>query len=383
MARSEALGIRRLEAVHFLVRDIAPHRQFWVDRLDFAWLGASDDTAAAAGGQRSHVIEAGSARYILTEPLSDDSRAGRFLSRHPDGVGELIFEVDSADRTFEVIAERGGTAVADPETVTDEHGSYRWFSITSPFGEVLFTFAERRGYRGLLPGVRTFDTARGGRNRFGFGEIDHVTSNFLTLQPMLLWFRNVLGFEEYWGIEFHTDDVAVSAGGTGSGLKSTVMWDPHSGVKFANNEPRRPHFDRSQIYTFVEDNNGPGVQHTALTIADIVATVGDMRSAGIGFMPTPESYYEMLPPRMAESDIEIDEDISTLRELEILVDGEGPGKYLLQIFCKDFAGLFEDKQGGPFFLEIIQRKGDRGFGGGNFRALFESIEREQKAVGRV
>jgi 4-hydroxyphenylpyruvate dioxygenase len=162
-----------------------------------------------------------------------------------------------------------------------------------------------------------------------------------------------------------------------------VVWDPHSGIKFANNEPKKPFFDRSQIYTFIEDNHGPGVQHTALTVRDIMGVVPAMRENGVPFMPTPGSYYEMLPARLSESAIVIDETMPELAKREVLVDGEGPGKYMLQIFCKDFGNIFQSPDAGPFFLEIIQRKGDRGFGGGNFRALFESIEREQKATGRI
>jgi 4-hydroxyphenylpyruvate dioxygenase len=162
------------------------------------------------------------------------------------------------------------------------------------------------------------------------------------------------------------------------------MWDPHSGVKFANNEPWRPSFKASQINVFNEDLRGDGVQHVALALPDIIAAVRGMRERGLAFMPTPGSYYDMLPARLAEHRIgSIDEDLAMLRELEILVDGDGPGAYLLQIFLKDSAGLYGDSAAGPFFFEIIQRKGDQGFGAGNFRALFESIEREQVREGRI
>jgi 4-hydroxyphenylpyruvate dioxygenase len=188
----------------------------------------------------------------------------------------------------------------------------------------------------------------------------------------------VLGLEEYWDIEFHTDDKA-GANDHGSGLKSIVLWDPHSGVKFANNEPKRPHFESSQIYGFVVDNLGEGFQHAAITTADIIGTVRGLRERAVTFMPTPGSYYDLLPQRMLNLGVGvIDEDVEVLRGLEILVDGKGPGSYLLQIFLKEAAGLYGDEKAGPFFFEIIQRKGDRGFGGGNFRALFESIEYEQK-----
>jgi len=158
-----------------------------------------------------------------------------------------------------------------------------------------------------------------------------------------------------------------------------VMWDPASGIKFANNEPAAPFFNSSQIYQFCTDHRGAGVQHLALSVGDIVATVRGMRGRGVQFMPTPAVYYDMLPARLVELGVDaIDEDINTLRQLEVLVDGDGPRRYLLQVFMREAAGLFRDPQAGPLFIELIQRKGNDGFGAGNFRALFESIERQQR-----
>ncbi|HSN15580.1 MAG TPA: VOC family protein, partial [Anaeromyxobacteraceae bacterium] len=170
----------------------------------------------------------------------------------------------------------------------------------------------------------------------------------------------------------------------GSGLRSVVMRDARSGVKFANNEPWRPAFKSSQINVFNEDHRGDGIQHAALTVGDILSAVRGMRARGVEFMPTPGAYYDALPERLRTSGIgRIEEDPAVLRRLEILVDGAGPGSYLLQIFLRDSAGLYHEPEAGPFFFEIIQRKGDQGFGAGNFRALFESIEREQQREGRA
>jgi 4-hydroxyphenylpyruvate dioxygenase len=161
------------------------------------------------------------------------------------------------------------------------------------------------------------------------------------------------------------------------------MWDPESGLKFANNEPAAPAFHASQIYRFCEEHRGAGVQHVALTVGDILGSVAALRARGVDFMPTPGTYYDMLPERLDTLGVErIDEDVAALRKLEILVDGAGPGSYLLQIFLREAAGLFADPEAGPLFIELIQRKGDQGFGAGNFRALFESIERHQ-ACGRA
>ncbi len=381
MARSEALGIKRIESVHFFVNDLERSRAYWVDQLDFAEIAASTPDGETANNQRTLVVRAGRATYFLSTPKGE-GRCSQYLARHPDGVSEIIFEVDDISKTFGALEERGATLVNDVETATDGAGTYSSFSITTAFGDVLFTFVERNDYEAASPGVAMHAEPIGGSNKFGFGEIDHVTSNFLTLAPFVAWCKQILGLEEYWGIEFHTKDYST-VDGPGSGLKSVVLWDPHSGVKFANNEPLRPYFRNSQIYLFVEDNRGPGVQHTAITIEDIVGTVNGMRESGMKFMPTPGTYYEALQTRLDEAGIELDEARADLEATEVLVDGEGPGKYLLQIFAQDFATAFGDENGGPFFLEIIQRKGDRGFGGGNFRALFESIERSQLAEGRI
>jgi 4-hydroxyphenylpyruvate dioxygenase len=190
-----------------------------------------------------------------------------------------------------------------------------------------------------------------------------------------------MGFEQMWEVEFHTSDVDPGKQ-TGSGLKSIVMWEPKSNVKFANNEPSRPFFKSSQINIFNEELRGDGVQHVAMTVADILTAVRGLRANDVSFMPTPGTYYDMLPDRIAQSGIkQIDEDLATLRELEVLVDGDHFHAYMLQIFLKESSGLYNDPSAGPFFYEIIQRKGDKGFGAGNFRALFESIEREQRERG--
>ncbi|HET8539579.1 MAG TPA: VOC family protein, partial [Anaeromyxobacter sp.] len=239
------------------------------------------------------------------------------------------------------------------------------------------------------PGLVAHPEPRGGANAFGFGQIDHLTSNFQTMKPALLWMEHVLGLEEFWEVQFHTKDAAEARRAAieaqrGSGLHSVVMRDPRSGVKFANNEPWRPAFKSSQINVFNEDHRGDGVQHAALTVKDILSAVEGMRARGVQFMPTPGAYYDVLPERLRTTGIgALEEDLDDLRRLEILVDGAGPGSYLLQIFLRDSAGLYHEPEAGPFFFEIIQRKGDQGFGAGNFRALFESIEREQQREGRA
>jgi 4-hydroxyphenylpyruvate dioxygenase len=379
MARP-SLGIQRIEALHYYVHDLERTRRFFIDKLDFVEIGASGPELEREGRQRSAAFRAGEALYVIHEPVGEGGRAWRYLRKHPEGVGTVVLDVEEIDRTFRMLDERGGTLITDVQRFSDEGGTLAMFSITTPFGDTTFRFVERRGYTRLFPGFVPTAAAPGATgNRFGFQRIDHLTANFQTMKPALLWMEHVLGFEQMWEIAFHTQDVASAQKREhGSGLKSIVMWDPASDVKFANNEPFRPFFKESQINLFAEDNRGDGIQHSALSVGDIVGAVRGLRAAGVEFMPTPGSYFDVLPERLRQIGVgTIDESVDLLRELEILVDGGKPHQYLLQIFLKEAAGRYHDPEAGPFFFEIIQRKGDQGFGAGNFRALFEAIEREQ------
>lgn len=375
----ESLGLTKLEAIHYYVHDLERSRAFYTQKFDFAEVGEASKELIQSGKQRSMVFQGGDARVVVSAPHGEGGRAHRWLKRHPDGVGSLVFTVADIDKAFKLLDSRGGTPISEVQTIQDDFGTFRTFSITTPFGGATFRFVDRSKYKGLYPGILPQDRTQ--TNRFGFDAIDHVTTNFETMSPALLWMEHVMGFERFWNIEFHTNDVAQSES-SGSGLRSRVMWDPSSGAKFANNEPLRPHFKKSQINIFYEEQKGDGIQHVALTVKDIIPAVRGLRSNGVNFMPTPGTYYQQLPARLDRIGVKkIEEDIATLEELQILVDGEKEREYMLQIFLKDSAGLYREPEAGPFFYEIIQRKGDRGFGGGNFRALFESIERDQSASG--
>jgi len=376
------LGIRRLLGLHYYVRDLERSRRFYTDFMGFSEVGKSSAELEQGGRQRSLVFQAGDVVITCSTPVGEGGRAHRYLTKHPDGIGTIAFEVDDIRRTFSSLEQDGGTPITDVQRVEDEHGCIETFSATTPFGDTTFRFVERHGYHGFFPGMELYETPIGGKNEFSFSSIDHVTSNFQTMKPALLWLEHVLGFEPLWEVEFHTEDVAKYEVREGSGLRSKVMWDPATGIKFANNEPYRPSFKKSQINQFYEEHRGDGVQHVALGTRDILHAVRGLRARGVSFMPTPSEYYEALPDRLQKLGIGgVDEDLATLRELEILVDGSAHHEYLLQIFLKDSAGLYASPDAGPFFYEIIQRKGDRGFGAGNFRALFESIERHQHSRG--
>ena len=382
MAKPESFGLKKLDSVHYYVRDLDRSRKFYVDRLDFAEMGQSSPALEKAGKQRSVMFQAGEAKVICSEPVGEGGRAFRWLKKHPAGVGTLNFEVEDIDRAFKTLEARGATPIQDIQRVKDDHGTLSYFSIATPFGDCTFRFFERKGFRAQFEGFVPHAQPRGGKNSIGILHFDHVTSNFQTMKPALLWMEHVLGLEKFWDVEFHTSDVNGKVD-KGSGLRSIVMVDHASHVKFANNEPMRPLFKASQINIFNEDLRGDGVQHLALEVKDQLAAVREMKKRGVQFMPTPGTYYDLLPKRLEALGITLKEKMEELRELEILVDGEKKGEYMLQIFLKDAAGLYNDPAAGPFFYEIIQRQGGQGFGAGNFRALFESIEREQQKQGRV
>ncbi len=382
MSAVAPLGIRRIEALHYYVRELERSRRFYTEKLDFSEVGKSGTGLVEGGRQQSLVFEAGACRVVCSSPVGEGGRADRFLRKHPDGIGSIVFEVEDARRAFDLLEGRGGTPIDEVRESASDAGSLKTFVIATPFGDTTFRFVERRGQFTLYPGFERYDAPTGGSNAAGFTSFDHVTANFETMTPALLWLEHVLGFERFWQVEFHTDDVA-RVDEHGSGLRSVVMWDKASGVKFANNEPHRPNFKESQINMFHEEHRGDGVQHVALAVSDIPNAVRFLRERGVEFMPTPKAYYAALPERLEKLGVgSLAEPLEELEELEILVDGDGPGRYLLQIFLKDSAGTHKSAEAGPFFYEIIQRRGDQGFGAGNFRALFESIEREQRAAGK-
>jgi 4-hydroxyphenylpyruvate dioxygenase len=376
----KSVGIVGYDSFHFVVENLDRSRQFYRERLDFHEVAAASPELTQRGGQSSTVFGAGDVRVCVSTPLSQGSKAARYLRRHPAGVMSLGFQVADLDHTMKALEARGGTFLADPLVDTDAHGgTYRSVEIATPLGDVAFRFVERRNYAGFAPGFVDVGAGHASRpaNKYGITAIDHITSNGLTMQPIIAWYRDVLGFEPFWDISFHTQDVAKTRA-SGSGLRSIVMWDPESGVKFATNEPLKPFYRDSQIAKFVDDNAGAGVQHIAFAVSNIIESVEDLRHKGVEFLATPKSYYHDLPERLATLGItNVAEELRELERLQILVDGAND-KYMLQIFMREASVLYDESRAGPFFYEIIQRAGDPGFGYGNFRALFESIERAQQ-----
>lgn len=391
------LGIQGVDHVDFVVHDLERSRTFYEGKMDFALAARSGTQYEEATGERSLVFDAAKVRVQVTAPTRKDSAAGRFLKNHPDGVRTVTFRVSDLDHAWKTLESRGANFIEEPAGKP----GHRSFAIASPLGDVQYVFLEK-GKAGeaagpggvdprLTPVVRTGKETAGG-NRHRFTHFDHITSNTLDMRNLSAWYRDVLGFEHFWDIRFHTRDAkpdpdvgaaggsrtaGLQAGTGGSGLNSIVMWDPSSNVKFATNEPLRPNFYNSQIAKFCDDNKGPGVQHIAFATGHIMDVIPQMRTAGLKFLETPDAYYAMLPKRLAERGVEnLKEEIEELRKRRILVDGRD-NRYLLQIFMQEGALLYNEAAAGPFFYEVIQRYGDQGFGEGNFRALFESIERQQ------
>jgi 4-hydroxyphenylpyruvate dioxygenase len=375
----EYIGITGYDSFHYVVENLDRSRKFYTERFDFKEVAHAGDELVSRSGQQSIVLGAGAVRVCVSTPLRQGSKAARYLSRHPAGVMSLAFCVEDLDHTMRFLEKRGGTFLADPLEDTDGRGGkYRSVEIATPLGDVAFRFIERTNYAAFAPGFADVGpgNASSPANMYGIRKMDHVTSNGLTMQPIIAWYRDVLGMEPFWDISFHTQDVAKQRA-SGSGLRSIVMWEPKSGVKFATNEPLRPHFRDSQIAKFVDDNRGPGVQHIAFAVDNIVRAVEELKRRGVEFMDTPKAYYLALPERLAALGItNVREEIAQLERLQILVDG-AEDKYMLQIFLREAAAMYDEDRAGPFFYEVIQRCGDEGFGYGNFRALFESIERFQ------
>ncbi|MBM4359133.1 MAG: VOC family protein [Deltaproteobacteria bacterium] len=381
MAASEELGILGVDSWHYFVRQPERSRTFYERGFGWREVARAGEALVAATGQRSTVYQSGDVRVVVSTPESDRCRAGRYLKRHPAGVGSVTFAVEDIERTWRFLAERGGTPIHDIAETREGGGRFRHFSITTPIGDVAFRFVERTDYVPFAPGFEAVEPpASYVAPAFGFKKVDHITNNAPTMAPVKLWFEHVLGFEQCWEIEFHTNDVKQGARKSGTGLKSVVMWDPRSGIKFPINEPLQPFFKEGQINTFVEDNAGAGVQHIALEVEDCVGAVRTLRQQQVGFLRTPGSYYDAAPSRLAQRGVDtakIAHRLEELRELGVLIDGKPENLYLIQIFLQDAATLYAEPGAGPFFYELIQRCGDPGFGEGNFRALFEAIERDQ------
>jgi 4-hydroxyphenylpyruvate dioxygenase len=317
--------------------------------------------------EAAYVLESGTARFVFRGPVQAGTALGRHVAAHGDGVIDLAIGVPSAEAAYAYATAHGAIGLAEPEVSEDSHGKVVLAAIAT-FGETRHTLVERTNYSGpYLPGYEAARPLVAPPAKPFFTEVDHCVGN-VELGKMDDWvgfYRRVMGFSNMK--EFVGDDIATEY----SALMSKVVADGSRKVKFPINEPAAGK-KKSQIDEYLEFYGGPGVQHIALACDDIVATVRGMRAAGVEFLDTPDSYYDTLGEWVGDTRIPLDE----LRELRILADRDEDG-YLLQIFTKPV----QDRP--TVFFELIERHGSQGFGKGNFKALFEAIEREQSRRGNL
>jgi 4-hydroxyphenylpyruvate dioxygenase len=314
----------------------------------------------------SYVVRQNKVQFVLSSPLHPDSNLNDHLRRHGDGVHDVAFAVSDARAAWQHTTKQGAVSVREPHVFKDDHGE-AILSAVQTFGDTIHTFVERKRYNGpFLPG---YEAAKSliKVEPIGLEVIDHVVGNQSEgqMEGVANWYQKVFGFHRLWTVD--DEDIHTEF----SSLRSIVVADEREIIKMPINEPA-PGRRKSQIQEYVDYYSGPGVQHVALLTGDIISTVKKMRSRGVDFLPTPKTYYDEVEARVGK----IDEDMGVLAELGLLVDRDEDG-YLLQIFTRPM----QDRP--TLFYEIIQRKKARSFGKGNFKALFQSIEREQARRGNL
>jgi 4-hydroxyphenylpyruvate dioxygenase len=315
----------------------------------------------------SYLLEQEKIRFVLTTALKPDHAIADHVRLHGDGVRDIALTVDDAAASYRATTERGAHSVREPFTVSDDAGEVRMASIAA-YGDTIHTFVERRNYRGtFLPGFVAVTAADQVSRPTGLKYIDHMVGN-VGWNQMNVWvkfYEDVMGFRLYQ--TFDDKDISTEY----SALMSKVLSNGNGRIKFPINEPAEGR-KKSQIEEYLDFYQGPGVQHIAMGTGNIIATVTKLRDQGVDFLRVPSQYYRELSARVGK----IDESIEQLEELGILVDRDDEG-YMLQIFTRPV----EDRP--TLFYEVIQRKGSRSFGKGNFKALFEAIEREQGLRGNL
>ena len=319
----------------------------------------------------SYVLKQDKIRLVLTTALTSDSPIGEHVKKHGDGVKVIALWVEDARKSFEETVKRGAKVYMEPVVEKDEHGEVVRAGIYT-YGETVHMFVERKNYKGeFLPGFREWKSDYNPA-AVGLKFIDHMVGNvgWNQMNATVKWYEDVMGFVNF--LTFDDKQITTEY----SALMSKVMSNGNGRIKFPINEPAEGK-KKSQIEEYIDFYEGAGVQHLALATDDIIKTVADLKARGVEFLPPPpQAYYDDIPRRLGVHMDMMKEDIKELQRLSILVDADEEG-YLLQIFTKPV----EDRP--TLFYEIIQRMGAKGFGAGNFKALFESIEREQALRGTL
>jgi len=359
------LPINGTDYVEFYVGNAKQSAHYYQKGFGFS-LVAYSGPETGVRDRASYVLQQDKVRLVLTSSLQEDSEISRHVLKHGDGVKVLALWVEDAAYSFEQTVSRGAIPLSPPQTLEDKNGEVKVASIMT-YGETVHTFVERKNYSGIfLPGYIE-QNGQINSKPIGLKYIDHCVGNvgWGEMNKWVEFYENVMGFKLL--LTFDDKDISTEY----TALMSKVVSNGNGYIKFPINEPAEGK-KKSQIEEYIDFYNGAGVQHIALATDDIINTVSEMRASGIEFLYVPETYYAGLTDRVGI----IKEDIDALKNLNILVDRDDEG-YLLQIFTKPV----QDRP--TVFYEIIQREGAQSFGKGNFKALFESIEREQALRGNL
>jgi len=359
------LPLKGIDHIEFYVGNAKQSAYYYRSAFGFKLTGYAG-LETGLRDRASYVLEQGKVRLVLTTPLTKDHPINALLNKHGDGVSTIAIEVDDVERSFRETTKRGAVGVQEPREVTDEHGTYRTASIKT-YGDTLHTFVDRKNYNGFAPGYRMIASEDRISRPTGLAAVDHIVGNvgWNEMDTWVKWYEEVMGFHLF--VSFDDKDISTEY----SALMSKVVASGSEKIKFPINEPANGK-KKSQIEEYIEWYNGPGAQHIAIATGNIIESVTKLTEQGVEFLKVPSSYYEELESRVGK----INEPVEELAKLGILVDRDDDG-YMLQIFTKPV----EDRP--TLFFEIIQRRGGRSFGKGNFKALFEAIEREQDLRGNL
>jgi 4-hydroxyphenylpyruvate dioxygenase len=365
-AANDFLPLQGTDYVEFYVGNAKQAAHYYMNAFGFQALAyAGPETGVR--DKVSYVVRQHKLTFVLTTPIRANNPIADHIYKHGDGVKALALMVDNASDAWHQTTSRGAKSYIEPVTLDDKDGEVVLSGIHT-YGDTVHLFIERKNYRGaFMPGFRAWSNPYFAPTDTGLQYVDHCVGNvgWNQMNPWVKFYEEVMGFRNILTFDDHDISTEYSA------LMSKVMSNGNGYVKFPINEPAEGK-KKSQIEEYLEFYNGEGVQHVALATKDIVHTVTELRNRGVEFLQVPKSYYDDLLERVGK----IDEDIAPLRELGILVDRDEEG-YLLHLFTKPL----QDRP--TLFFEIIQRKGAKSFGKGNFKALFEAIEREQEQRGNL
>ena len=360
------LGLQDVDFVEHYVGNAKQASHFYQTVFGFE-LKAYSGLETGNRDRVSYLLQQGNIRFLVTSSLNSNSPIADHIAKHGDGIRDIAMHVENVDRAYKETVKRGAKGVEKPHDLEDEHGTIRKAAIAT-YGDTIHTLINRSNYDGIfMPGFEPAESPVENIEPVGVQYVDHCVGNVEKgkMNDWVDFYRDVMGFTQY----IHFDDKDIST--EYSALMSKVMAGGRGMIKFPINEPAEGK-KKSQIEEFLDFYEGPGVQHIALLTGDIIKTVKELKGRGLEFLHVPTTYYEELENRVGK----IDEPVDQLEDLGILVDRDDEG-YLLQIFSKPVV----DRP--TFFFEIIQRKGARGFGKGNFKALFQAIEREQDKRGNL